>query len=75
MASWSYWISPGQSTSRLTLHEKEKKNKLFMPLLLWVLCNMHSDILLTNSVELEGKVKEISKKTNQKKKSLKIKKW
>lgn len=47
---------------------ERKKNKLFMPLLLWVLCNMHSDILLTNSVELEGKVKEISKKTNQKKK-------
>lgn len=29
---------------------------------------MHSDTLLTNSVELEGKVKETPKKTDQKKK-------
>lgn len=36
----------------------------------WVLCNMHSDILLTNSEELENRVKEIFKKMN-----LKIKKW
>ena len=35
-----------------------------MPLLLWILRSMHSDILLTNSEELEDKAKEISKKMN-----------